>query len=144
MPGSANHPGEDMFSGEFARRKARRLRTLLDMERELERAMSTWESNLANLGKTEAALNGLFVGLSSLPGGSIPAAVREARSKSADAAIRAAYHQAKYQASQAQMQLDGYGVMSPALTLSVNQIWVTLQAISKAAGMSATEPRWSD
>ena len=144
MPGSASHPGEDMFSGEFARRKARRLRTLLDMERELERAMSTWESNHANLGKTEAALNGLFIGLSSLPGGSIPAAVREARSRSADAAIRAAYHQAKYQMSQAQTQLDGYRVMNPPLTLLVNQIWVILQAISKAAGMSATPPHWSD
>ena len=144
MPTPSAHSGEDMFSGEFARRKARRLRTLLDMDRELERAMGAWESKKGDRSRTEAAIAGLFIGLSSLPGGSIPQAIRDARSKSAEAVVRAAYHHAKYQMSVARTQMDGYRAMSPALAASTSQMWVILQTICKAVGTAATPPHWSD
>ena len=144
MAAPNTHPGEDMFSGEFARRKARRLRTLLDMEREMEQALSVWEGKKANLSKTDAAIAGLFIGLGSLPGGAIPAAIREARAKGSEAVVRAAYHHAKYQTSLARTQLDGYRTMNAPLAGMTNQIWVILQTIAKAAGVTATPPHWSD
>ena len=144
MSAQSDHNGEDMFSGEFARRKARRQRTLLDMEREIEVTMGAWEGKKGDLSRTDAAITGLFIGLSSLPGGSIPQAIRDARSKNAEAVIRAAYHHAKYQMSVAQTQMDGYRAMSPVLTASTDQMWVILQTICKAIGRTATQPHWSD
>jgi beta-phosphoglucomutase-like phosphatase (HAD superfamily) len=132
-----------MFSGEFARRKARRLRTLLELEREMEQAMGIFEGKRAP-SKTDAAIAGLFAGLGSIPGLGVPQAIRDARSKGSEAVVRAAYHHAKYQISLARTQLDGYRSMNAELVASTSQIWVILGTIAKAAGMTATPPHWSD
>jgi hypothetical protein len=61
----------------------------------LEQAMSAWEQAKASLRRSDAALNGLFIALSSIPGAGIPGSIREARKTSADAGIRATYHHAR-------------------------------------------------
>lgn len=135
---------ESMFSGEYGRRSARRNRTLLDMDRELEFAMGAWEGKKIKLSVSDALVQGLLIGLSGLPGGSIPGTIRDAKAKSGEAVIRASYHHAKYSISIAKTKLTGYRGMDPALQLLLSQIWIILQTISEATGVPATAPHWSD
>ena len=98
----------------------------------LEQAMQAWESDNANLNRTDAAIDGLLSIVGGLlPGGGIPALVKEARAKSADAALRALYHQARNEI------LVNRGSLNPEMVerLAVTEILVIIETIEEAAGL---------
>lgn len=101
-----------------------------DIQR-LEQAMQTWEAKGAQLKATEAAMSGLLVGLSSLPGLGVPLAIMEARKRSAQAALRAAYHRGRQLIALNTEHYDKY-VRRDAR----HELALILAAIEKAAGIS--------
>jgi hypothetical protein len=103
-----------------------------NLEQLLEQAMQAWEADNANLSRTDAAIDGFLAVFGSLlPGAGIPALVKEARAKSADAALRALYHQARNDI------LVNRNTLNPEMTerLAVTEILVIIETIEKAAGL---------
>ena len=98
----------------------------------LEQAMQAWEANNADFSRTGAAVDGLLSVFGTLfPGAGIPALVKEARAKSADAALRALYHQARNEI------LVNRNTLNPEMVerLAVGEILVIIETIEKAAGL---------
>ena len=94
--------------------------------------MQAWEADNTNVSRTSTAIDGLLSVIGGLlPGGGLPALIKETRAKSADAALRALYHQARNEI------LVNRDRLNPEKTerRAVTEILVIIETIEKAAGL---------